>query len=294
MQEHRRNGTVDLLRGVGALGVVWFHSSAPGGEYGLAGLTVLFLLFLLYAPDRDQPFGPVLVSRIDRLLRPWIVWSLVLSLAKILQALVGHHPLTEEFALWMLLTGPGLYLWFLPFAFACVAMLLLVERKVDLGTSTAFIIIMALVVVCLPISTWARMGAGGPPMPEWSAAIAPVMIGVGLRSSGESGWRQAGLLAATLASSLLNLMLNGQTPVGVPLGLVATIAALHLRLPDTPTLRWIGWVAMPVYLAHPIFLAMLGQVAPQLDPILLAMLAVVLSAVTGETIRRLGLAARLL
>ena len=65
-----------------------------------------------------HPFGAYSIARARRLLMPWLVWSVVYGGVKLAEALVEGQPLGSAFAPWMLLTGPAIHLWFLPFAFA--------------------------------------------------------------------------------------------------------------------------------------------------------------------------------
>jgi hypothetical protein len=81
-----RNGTIDLLRCLSAFGVVWFHAGAPAADFALAGLAVFFLLLVLFHPPGPLSVAPVIKSRADRLLRPWLAWSAIFALAKALQA----------------------------------------------------------------------------------------------------------------------------------------------------------------------------------------------------------------
>ena len=65
-----------------------------------------------------QSFGAYAIARARGLLLPWLAWSAVYGGVKVAEAVVGGQPPGNAFAPWMLLTGPAIHLWFLPFAFA--------------------------------------------------------------------------------------------------------------------------------------------------------------------------------
>lgn len=292
-EDGARNGSVDMLRGLAVVGIVWFHVHAPGADLALAGLAVFFLLLFHFAPKMTPPIGPTIVARADRLLRPWLIWSAIYALAKLAQSTLSGTSLASEFDASMLLTGAALHLWFLPFAFLCLLVLGLIERVIDLSSSAGFTAALVLSVAALPASVALTQLTPGHPWLEWSAALGPVGLGLALRGANGNRVRFSLLIAAACIGTALSWLLYVALPLRVPIGLAATIGALCFVSPSTGLTRWIGWVAMPVYLIHPLALSPLMRVAQDWPAGVLALTAVLISAAAGTAILIFGRARQL-
>ena len=110
MVNPRRNGFVDYARFLAALGIVWFHTHAPGKELAYSALP--FFLVLLAMPSRADAG-----QRAKRLLLPFVTWSMIYAAEFTGLAMSKGNP---PFGWWhtsMIVTGVSLHLWFLPFAF---------------------------------------------------------------------------------------------------------------------------------------------------------------------------------
>lgn len=284
-----RSGMVDLLRGLSAAGIVWFHAAAPDAWVGLSGLTVFFIQTILLCPGPGRPLGAFLAGRLDRMIRPWLIWSVILALAKASQATLSGRALTSEFEGWMLLSGPGLHLWFLPFAFCCLVALTLAERAVRLPRG----LLLAACIAAVPLSHLLTALAGGHPFREWAAALAPVTVALALRAGGSAAGDRWKILGATLLSGGLGYGLQGDAMLPVLLGTALVVVTGSVSLRDRPFFRWIGLISMPVYLVHPMFLAVLDATPLADQRALLAALALTLSVALGEAVRRAGLFNRL-
>ena len=87
-----RNGLLDLAKWVGSIGIVWFHIGLPGADIGYAALP-FFVAYLAYFG-----VGRPLADRARRLLVPWVIWSAIFAVAKVLQAMALGTPIAEEFS----------------------------------------------------------------------------------------------------------------------------------------------------------------------------------------------------
>ena len=93
-----RNASFDYLRLIAVIGIIWFHTGAPHGDIGYAGLSYfLMLLVFLAVPrisqlrhtaHRAPAFLRYAAARGRRLILPWLGASL----------LFGGLKLTEVFA----------------------------------------------------------------------------------------------------------------------------------------------------------------------------------------------------
>lgn len=234
-----RNGLVDHGRLVAALGIVWFHTDAPGDRIAYAMLP--FFLVLLAIPSRTTTG-----MRAQRLLVPFLQWSIVYAVVEIGLALHRH---TAPLAWWdwnMLLAGTSTHLWFLTFAFF-VQVLAPVFRPSLIAPAAALAVALALGVLGTPATV---------PLAQWSFGVIPVLVGFTYFAA---GWRIA---TATLLLSWLILLFCRPSPDNATILIGTALALLVLSLP-IPSNRWTDWcarISMWVYVAHPLVI-IAGQTA---------------------------------
>lgn len=232
-----RDGGIELARWLGAIGILWFHAHVPGEQIGYAALPMFVLLLIHYGIDRPWR------ARAVRLMRPWLIWSAIYLVAKLADVLLRGTDPGEELALWMLLTGTSLHLWFLPFCtlFLLVAvplrgwLLLVVAVPASIAAlwaanAAALPIPFAQWVFVLPAACMALV-MGRLPRPEWFAAA----FLAGCAMAWAMGWTQA-------APHLLGAGL-------VVLGL------WRLRLPSSTLTDGLSRLAFGIYLIHPLVMA---------------------------------------
>lgn len=256
-----RNGSLDHARLIAAAGIVVFHSGAPGAAVGYAGLPFFLMLLILLAwPTAERhPFGAFAGARAGRLLVPWAVWSGVYGALKLAEVAAGH-PFAEEFAPWMVLTGPALHLWFLPFAAVACAALWPLARAAAPLTSPARAVLAVLAVALALGAMLLQQGADLPtPLAQWAEAAPAVALGVGLALLPGRGARAA-LLAGTVAMLVATGWPQGATQLA--LAGAALWLCLALPLPDTRASRMAADLALTVYLAHPMLAAILLRATP--------------------------------
>lgn len=107
-----RYHSIEILRYICAVGIVWFHLKGPMGWIGHSGLLVFVALSVFFAISQRS-----LAWSRTRPLEIWIFWSFIYVVMKAVQAFFLNQPISSEFELWMLLTGPVVPLWFLPFIY---------------------------------------------------------------------------------------------------------------------------------------------------------------------------------
>jgi fucose 4-O-acetylase-like acetyltransferase len=89
---------------------VWFHTEAPG--YLAAYAALPFFLVLLALPSRAR-----IKERARRLLVPFAIWSAICALFLVLISAKNGQDLFGWWRPQMIVMGPSIHLWFLPFAF---------------------------------------------------------------------------------------------------------------------------------------------------------------------------------
>jgi hypothetical protein len=262
-----RNGTLDHARLVAALGIVLFHCGGPGAWIGYAGLpffTMLLVVLALPGAGR-QPPAAFAAARAGRLLRPWLIWSAVYGSLKLAEALVTGRPLASEFTPAMLLTGPAIHLWFLPFAFvACLAVYPLARHWT--GAAPVMRPQAALAVAALAALGAAQAGPLPVPLAQWAFVIPSVFLGMAFAlARGDRGriLAAAGLAAAVVAAGGLAGWTRGLEQLALAAG--ALTFCLLVRRPETPLSQLAAALALGVYLGHPLVASVLERLTP-LEP----------------------------
>ena len=252
-----RNGTLEYARLWAAFGIVFFHAKAPGAAIGYAALPFFLILLVIMAGPAAQKhsFRDFLRCKALRLLTPFLAWSLVYGGLKLGEVLITGVSLQSEFTLSMLLSGPALHLWFLPFAFAsCLLVYGAGMLKNHLPDSLRAALFSALAMGFLLLQ-----GATDLPNPfsQWLYAMPAVCMGLALLSG------PARLGPQVLCLTLFSAMALG---LGATAGLFQLVLAVSLVLfctsapsPDTPLARQAGAAAMGVYLAHPLIMSVLTR-----------------------------------
>lgn len=237
-RESKRNGSIDLLRWLGAIGIVWFHMRLPGGWIGYAALPFFVVLLVYFGPEKP------LRDRAIRLLTPWLIWSAVYALVVLAQALLKGLPLREEFHAWMLLTGPVLHLWFLPFSFLFLVVFRGLRGPILAVTALigAFGTLWASNHLVLPI-----------PLSQWSFAFPAAFLGLAMFR-----FKRPVVLAVGTAAVCMLLFYGLGWSVAVPQLLIASVAlaaAFAFPLPASPPVVFLSGLALGVYLMHPLTMA---------------------------------------
>lgn len=253
------NATLDYARLIAAFGIVLFHAKAPSGSIGYAALP-FFTMLLLIHPPRPQAFSTYAKSRAARLLYPWLIWSAVYGALKVADALSSDQPIMSEFAPWMIVTGPAIHLWFLPFAFvACV---------VAFKFTPSLPVIAGLSLVAF----WALDRGLPAPFAQWVFVMPAAMFGLAAGRHQLSSVIVAGVIVVWFCSVAgWNAGLMQFTIAGATL-----LLCMAVKMPETRLSHFCASTSMGVYLVHPIALSF-GQRIAHVDGMMLWVIACVAS-----------------
>jgi len=258
-----RNGLVDYGRLISALGIVWFHTQAPGMRLAYAALP--FFLVLLAMPSRARP-----AMRARRLLIPFLQWSAIYAGIHLIFALRRAEPPLGWWEWNMLLAGTAIHLWFLPFVF--------------LVSLSAPLLRLPFMAPTAALATALMLGAFGTPQAipwaQWSFGLIPVLIGFSrFTAGGRIAW-------ATLALCWLILSAFRPSPdnSAILLGTGIALLTLSLKLAPTGISHRCASLSMWIYLAHPLAI-IAGQTAG------LAGTGLALFALPGAVLIAVGIAA---
>ena len=228
-----RNAAVDLLRFVGAAAIVYLHLGLPHDGWALAALPLFMALLVYYGTGRP------ISERAHRLLLPWLAWSAVYGALKVADALSAGQPILSEFRLWMLLTGPVLPLWFLPFAFLFLAVFDAVPARLRRAAAlvSSVVVVLALNLLALPA-----------PFNHWASVWAAGAAGHLMRNTGQAP-RVALGLAAIFAALALIPPLDSYAKQTALAGLALAMAT-SVRLPPVALVSALASLSFGVYLSH--------------------------------------------
>jgi surface polysaccharide O-acyltransferase-like enzyme len=259
-----RNGAVDIARFAGAIGIVWFHEHAPFAWLGYAALP-MFVAFLLYFALATSDRAGSDRRRGTRLLLPWVAWSVIYGAANVADALVSGAPLASEFDYWMLLTGPKIHLWFLPFAFfagwGLIVLLPIIRRHCSFAVLwLLFAAVQAGLFFVLSEYSFGR------PFYQWLFVVPAVFLGLMLHLADGDRIRLLSVAVAAALACWLAVSLGWQH--GAMQTLIATsvcAAVLMLPLAASPVTDLLARISLGIYLVHPLISALLKRL-PGAEP----------------------------
>lgn len=264
-----RNGLIDYGLFLAALGIVWFHTQAPG--YRVAYIALPFFLVLLSMPSSTS-----LGTRARRLLVPFLTWSLVFALLSTALSLKNQNPPFEWWRWHMLLSGTWIHLWVLPFAF--IAVTLSPWLRHPLASLGAAILFATLVVLNGTPQTV--------PFGLWAFGVIPVLTGIAYFAW---GWR---LAVTTLGLSMLILFLGAPSPDNIVLLVGTGLALVFLsnQLPTTAVSDWCARLSLWIYLSNPLVIVV-GQ-SLRITYIELGLFSLAFSVILAQVIETLVQASR--
>jgi len=168
----------DRLRVFGSLDILGLHLT---GTHLLSGVGLPTFLMMSTAltvrAAMTRPIDQVAIKRARHVVLPWVFWSCVLG-AEIAWRRAWGDPHPVQFTPAMLLYGPEVHLWFLPFVAVAGSLAAYVqrftlrvpERVIMWGVAIVSCVSMALVPCC----------SGRWPLEQWAFSVPAVCLGFGL------------------------------------------------------------------------------------------------------------------
>lgn len=300
-----RLANVERLRLIAMLEIVAFHvSGAVGAEQqrlpiiaGL-GLPAFLLLNNAFNTTLSERMGTraFLNVKVNRLLVPWLAWSLIYATVVVLERLRHGEPVAEAFGFWVLVGGTYDHLWFVPFALFGGTLLARVQARTrrlpHVPVALAALALGGLLVI-VDAAVLQRNTIDWPVL-QWLFALPSVFLGFALgrvvlaadrRFFSRLGWVMTLLGVACVAGSQALGLFDMSVRYAVSMALV-TLAfvwpgradALSQKL--TPSL-------FGIYLIHPLVVrAYQAAHLPALSVPLLAVLVFAVAAVLVALLRR--------
>ncbi|MGL5010859.1 MAG: acyltransferase family protein [Paracoccaceae bacterium] len=273
------NRTIDLVRFLAALGIVWDHARAPFADIGYLSLALFLILtsyFAVGSYDRVAARGQAggfWAARAQRILVPWLAWCVFY---KGLQYYMADDPwavpLISDWS--SLLLGSWIHLWFLPFVMLALAVVPMVARDVR-GPVSMYAMAGVLVVVSAACG-WLHRHLGWPePWPQWWFSIPLFLYGLFVALGRRNGMAWLPPVTALVASvatvavepgfgafvaefsdaDRLSTHVTGPGFASVQMVLAALVFEVvwRIRIAGTwPT--WLAGFAFGIYVLHPFFM----------------------------------------
>jgi peptidoglycan/LPS O-acetylase OafA/YrhL len=263
------NPTVDYLRLIAAIEIVLFHAHAPLGQFGTAAVgvfVVLMVFFSLRGSQRGRMTSyEFILYRGPRLLRPYLLWSMVYIVMISAKAVIQHEPIVGALGIWLPPNGSQGQLWFLPWALiVCVALNYFASFSWSGETESRHVaLLVAATVLLCPICLMVWTYTDLPQFLALSILYVPSVMVAALVFVFQ---KSAVHLTLVAIGSILGAWgmqtagLNGtmQLSIGVPI----SIFAMCFR---TPALSWskqLNQLSMDVYLVHVAVLSAVVQLTP--------------------------------
>jgi hypothetical protein len=176
-----RLANVERLRVLAMLEIVRYHDHNDRlFLVGGLGLPTFLLLTNLFNCTLTHKRGPerFMADKRERLVVPWIFWSLFYGAFLVIGAYRHHEPLSEVFSWNMILAGTSSHLWFVPFAFASAGAVAgaqhLTRNLPDRATGNIAMVIGAVVLIGLGLLPEKEYIA---PVPQWLLSTPSAFLG---------------------------------------------------------------------------------------------------------------------
>jgi len=264
-QVHRIGG-LELLRLVSVIGVVWFHTHAPGWSIAYAGLPALLIMSLALQclHGRERRLAEVALRRAKRLLVPWLFWSMIYGAVALRAVFHQHGRLADSFSVNMLIMGPAVHLWFLPFAFLATLLVYLLAKCSRTWSLSQVMLVGATMLVLLVLARhsfrWLCPNTSLlEPIPQWQFGMFSLPLGwvighVVAQSCRDVHGRY--LLAATCAIVLVLLpfaaWLSPHDGIAYAIAVPLVCGAFLWTRPLWSPLQTLTSASFGVYLLHPL------------------------------------------
>jgi surface polysaccharide O-acyltransferase-like enzyme len=195
--------------------------------------------------------------------KPWLFWSVVYGICKLLNAIrMGEvNPLQDLLSAGVLATGTSIHLWYLPYAFVLGLAAHVVGRWVAKGRQMETVLLATVVGILVLIGC--AIGISGyrlaEPLPQWAFGLAALPLGYAIGKCTvvpPSRVRKPLLLMICLATSATCLLLSmaGHAGLGIPYGisLVLVCMAYFWQGSADVFVAKVAPLTFGIYLVHPL------------------------------------------
>jgi len=266
-----RIANIERLRILSAFGVASFHiHDWFPRSLGVVGFIVFLLTFCIFVVNKPEPYAMahLIKQKSGRLLKPWLFWSGIYGLLKLLKIVYMNVSFSEVFSPTMILTGTRIHLWFLPFAFFAALLLALIHRRiVNVSKSLTIITAILIGVVCVLVCSIIQSRIQPPkPLTQWTLGLPAIPLGFAigritlLRKAEERRNMYLVIVFSTTVACALFAWLGNGTWMGYGstfairycVSLAIVCSALHWKGNFGPISSKLASLSYGIYLIHPL------------------------------------------
>jgi len=254
--------SIELLRLLASLGIIFFHAQAPGALIGYSGLPVFMMISIAFSAmdTKHKSFNSIASAKFKRLGNPWIFWSMVYLCLKWIKCWHEGNPGICPFQSYMILTGTSLHLWYLPFALLILTIVSLSVHKglLPVKNKYVYLYIVISVIFFVVCSLLLPRVKGAVPFSQWVFITPSIPMGMILAVTplGEKKSLRI-LLVVFIILVVSSLILNsyGYNRLIVPylVALGGCIAAWTVSTKTNHTINKLALLSFGIYLVHPLF-----------------------------------------
>ncbi|UCC98569.1 MAG: acyltransferase [Phycisphaerales bacterium] len=180
-----RIANIERLRVLSVCAVVSLHTHSwfPHSP-AFTGLIILLLVLCVFVVNRPEPYEFTFLVRQkgERLLKPWLFWSVVYGALRLAKVIYMDVPFSEVFSATMFLTGTRIHLWFLPFGFVAAILLGLLYPRITKVSDVFGIVTVALVgALCVLGCAILQSRVSLPtPLIQWTLGLPAIPLGLAI------------------------------------------------------------------------------------------------------------------
>jgi peptidoglycan/LPS O-acetylase OafA/YrhL len=299
VSRRHRIANIDRLRVLSVCAVVSLHTHSWFlRSPAFTGLIILLLVLCVFVVNRSEPYeSTFLVQRkVERLLKPWLFWSVVYGALKLGKVIYMDVPFSEVFSATMFLTGTRIHLWFLPFGFVAAILLGLLHRRIAkvpdvFGVVTAALAGALCVLGCSILQSRVLLPT---PLPQWTLGLPAIPLGLAIgRASVLPNRKHRRNLYLLIVLSIAVAYVAYTTLTGLQYSIwfdhgsrytiryctavAAVCSALHWQGRLDRVSKTLGPLSYGIYLVHPMIISVLNRTG-MLQEQPLALLCLVLAA----------------
>ncbi len=266
-RELDRIASLEWLRLIASVGVIWFHTSgAVGRQFGYAGLPILIMLSVSLTAGKTHGDSPhaFVAKRARRLIVPWVFWSIIYLGFQLSRVLLNRATGLFPDGLATILVGPSIHLWYLPFAFAASLVAYVLGKKFTMGSvHIRSLILGGLGVAALGACSYALAPGRliAVPVAQWAFGLPAVLLGLAigplaLHGSDKGGGRRWLLIGLGSVVTVFCVALEwfGLTALAVPyaIGVALVVFCLLLQGKAGPSAIAASSLTYGIYVLHPL------------------------------------------
>ncbi|SEP56390.1 Surface polysaccharide O-acyltransferase, integral membrane enzyme [Thalassovita taeanensis] len=252
----KKRQSLELLRFLAMIFIVMGHLGGTGAQLGNTALSLFILLSVALsgASVARHGFRRFAISRLQRILVPWLIWcGIYLALFTLLDGPAATFRLTNPLSL---LIGPALHLWFLPFMLLVSPLIYVIALVPRTIAAQAALWIICSITAC--VALYLYLTAELPqPLIQWSSVFPTLLYGL-LRGRGTPIY-YASFLVFICA---IGVGMGAELPI-VYLTLAVILFEVFMGLHINAT--WpsrLGSTAFGIYLVHPAFIVFFTHFIP--------------------------------